>query len=248
VNVGLYQAASALDANSRWQEVIADNLASGSMPGFKQSQLSMEAVQAGFTAANGAGNQNPAFTIPKGTASINFTPGELKYTGSNSDLAVDGKGFFNVRLPNGTVGLTRDGSFQINALGQLTTQEGYPVLGPDGPIQMDLENADPLSVSANGDISQGSETIGQFKLTDVNQPQLLTQISSAYFVAQNPSLLQKQSVSTLREGYLEESNSSAVGEMANLMTAMRGFEANQHVIQMEDDRMGKTITELGNPS
>jgi flagellar basal-body rod protein FlgG len=247
VNVGLYQAASALDANSRWQEVIADNLASGSVPGYKQRQLTLEAVQAGFMSGNGT-NKTATFTVPKGTVSVNFTPGQMKYTGSNSDLAVDGNGLFNVKLPNGMVGLTRDGEFQINARGQLITKEGYQVLGVDGPIQMNLENADPLSVSSNGDISQGSETRGQLKLTDVTQPQMLTQISGGYFVAQNAALLQTPSTSTVREGYLEESNSSAVGEMAGMMTAMRGFEANQHVIQMEDDRMGKTITELGNPA
>jgi flagellar basal body rod protein FlgG len=85
-------------------------------------------------------------------------------------------------------------------------------------------------------------------LTEVNKPQLLTQISGGYFVAQNSALQQGATNSTVRSGYLEASNTSTVGEMANLMTSMRGFEANQHVVQIQDDRMNKAITELGNPS
>ena len=65
VNVSLYQAASALDANSRWQEVIADNLASGSVPGYKQQQLSLSAMRAGLMSANGEKNQPQYFTVPQ---------------------------------------------------------------------------------------------------------------------------------------------------------------------------------------
>jgi flagellar basal-body rod protein FlgG len=253
VNVGLYQAASALDANSRWQEVIADNLASGSVPGFKQRQLSLESVQAGLMPANNAKNLPQTFSIPQGVMTTNFTQGDMKYTGVNTDVAVDGKGFFEVQLPNGSTGLTRDGEFQVNSLGQLVTKEGYRVfgVGPGGtpqPIDLDSNNSEPLSISAAGEVNQGSEDRGQLLLTDVEKPQLLTQISGGYFLAQDAGAQLSPSNSTVRAEYLEGSNTSAVGEMANLMTAMRGFEANQHVIQIQDDRMSKTITELGNPS
>lgn len=253
MNVGIYQAASALDANSRWQEVIADNLASGSVPGFKQRQLSLESIQAGLMPAGNARNLSQSFSIPTGVIATNFAPGEMKYTGVNTDVAVDGKGFFEVQLPNGSTGLTRDGEFQVNSLGQLVTKEGYRVLGvgPGGtpaPIDLDPHNTAPLSISATGEVNQGAEDRGQLQLTDVDKPQLLTQISGGYFIAQNRALKQSTSTSTVRAGYLEGSNTSTVGEMANLMTAMRGFEANQHVIQIQDDRMNKTITELGSPS
>ena len=107
VNVSLYQAASALDANSRWQDVIADNLASGSVPGYKQQQLSLSAIRAGLMSANGEKNQPAYFTVPQGTTSTNFSPGEMKYTGDNTDVAIEGKGFFEVALPNGSNGRKR---------------------------------------------------------------------------------------------------------------------------------------------
>ena len=76
---------------------------------------------------------------------------------------------------------------------------------------------------------------------------MLTQINGGYFTGANPALQTQPSTSTVRQGYLEGSNVSLVGEMAGMMTAMRGFEAGQHLIQIQDDRMGKAISELGNP-
>ena len=250
VNVSLFQAASALNANSRWQEVIADNLASGAVPGFKKQQLTTAAIQAGLMPASSAASAaNPQFfVLPKASATTNFQPGQLKYTGNANDVAINGRGFLSVQLPTGVTGYTRNGEFQINPQGQLVTSEGYTVLGVAGPIQLNTQDPSPLSISASGQVSQGASIKGQLKMMDFDHPSLLTQISGGYFVAQNPNLNSQPSSSTLRQGYLESSNTSTVGEMANLMTAMRGFEANQHVIQIQDDRLGKTISELGNPA
>jgi flagellar basal body rod protein FlgG len=248
VNVSLFQAASALDANSRWQEVIANNLASSSVPGYKAEQISLDAVQAGMMSARGARNLPQYFSIPKATTSTNFTPGELKYTGDTTDVAIEGKGFFEVRLPNGTTALTRDGEFELNSKGQLVTKESFPVLGNDGPIQLRQDISGPLSVSSTGEVSQGSELRGKLKLTDVNDPNLLTQIGGGKFLAQNPGLVLKPGAGTLHEGYLEGANTSSMREMASMMTAMRGFEANQKVIQIQDDRINRTIADLGNPT
>jgi flagellar basal-body rod protein FlgF len=248
VNVSLFQAASALDANSRWQEVIADNLASSSVPGYKQEQLSQAAIQAGLMPAHGARNAGQYFSMPKSTVSTNFSAGELKYTGNGTDLAIEGKGFFEVKLPSGQTGLTRDGEFQINSHGQLVTKESFPIMGVTGPIQLSSDHSGPLSISSTGVVSQGTEIRGQLKVIDVAQPQLLTKLSGAYYVAQDPKAGLQQSKSSVREGYLEGSNASTLTQMASMMTASRGFEANQKVIQIQDDRLNRTITELGNPT
>jgi flagellar basal-body rod protein FlgG len=121
-------------------------------------------------------------------------------------------------------------------------------MGSSGPINLDLNNPAPMSISASGEVSQGSEDEGKLQISEFDKPGLLTQISGAYFLANNPSLQTQPSTSTLRQGYLEGSNTSVVREMANMMTAMRSFEANQHIIQIQDDRLGKTISDLGNPN
>ena len=248
VNVSLFQAAAALDANSRWQEVIADNLASSSVPGYKQQQLSQAAVQAGLMSAQGANNLPQYFSISKTATSTNFNPGEFKYTADGNDVAIEGDGFFEVRLPNGATALTRDGEFQQNSKGQLVTKENFPVLGNDGPIQLSSDHSGPISIAPNGNISQGSELKGRLKVVSTDKPQKLTQISGGYFLANDPKMALKPSMATLREGYLESSNTSTLMEMASMMTASRSFEANQHVIQIQDDRLNRTISELGNPT
>jgi flagellar basal-body rod protein FlgG len=248
VNVSLFQAASALDANSRWQEVIANNLASSSVPGYKAEQLSLDAVRAGLMSARGARNLPQYFSVPRASTSTNFTPGELRYTGDSTDVAIEGKGFFEVQLPNGTTALTRDGEFEFNSKGQLVTKESYPVLGVSGPILLNRNISGPLSVSSTGEVSQGSELRGKLKVTQVNDPKLLTQIGGGKFIAQNPGLLLQPGTASLRNGYLEEANTSTMREMASMMTASRGFEVNQKIIQIQDDRINRTIADLGNPT
>ncbi len=248
MNVSLFQAASALNANNRWQEVIADNLASSAVPGFKKQQLTTAAIKAGLMPGGNLGVLPKSFVLPKTATTTNFQLGQIKYTGNVNDVAIDGHGFLAVQLPTGATGYTRNGEFQVNSHGQLVTGEGYAVLGTDGPIQLNMQDPSPISISPSGQVSQGASIKGDLKLTDFDQPNLLTQISGGYFVAQNPALNALRSTSTVRQGYLETSNTSTVSEMANLITATRGFEANQHVIQIQNDRLGKTISELGSPA
>ncbi len=249
MNVSLYQAAAALNANSRWQELISENLASSSVPGYKQQQLSVAAVQAGLMPASSlTSNSAQYFTIPKATAATSFLAGDLQFTGNKSDVAIEGKGFFQVELPTGGTAQTRDGEFQVNAQGQLVTKEGYAVLGEGGPIQLDPNNSAPITISAAGDVSQGTDVKGKLKLVEFDQPKLLTQVSGGYFMANDPKIKTLPGTSTVRQGYIEASNASVVREMANMMTAVRGFEANQKVIQIQDDQMGRIITDLGSPA
>jgi flagellar basal-body rod protein FlgG len=244
VNVSLYQAASALNANSRWQEVISENLAASSIPGYKKQDMSFAAVQAGMMPKTPTG-VSQQFALPQVNAVTNFQPGELKATSSKTDVALEGPGFFVVQMANGAPGYTRDGEFQINSQGQLTTKQGYPVMGESGPIQLDLNNTAALSISVDGVISQGADVKGKLRVVDFQQPQLLTAAGAGYFISQNGSAAPNDVAQpSVRQGYLEGANTSSVAEMANLITVMRGFEANQRVIQLQDDRMGKAISEL----
>jgi flagellar basal-body rod protein FlgG len=245
MNVSLFQAAAAMKANSHWQEVIAENLSASSIPGFKKKELFTSAVSMGGRAAPGAAASS--FVMPSTGVATNFQPGALKFTGAKTDTAIEGPGFFEVQLPNGATGYTRDGEFQINAQSQLVTKSGYPVLSSTGPVQLDPNNSNPISISATGDISQGSAVRGTLKLVEPSDPTLLTPITGGYFLANDPNLRMQVSANPLvRQGYLEGANTSPVAEMAHLITAMRMFEANQRIIQSQDERTGRTITELGN--
>ena len=247
MNVSLYQAAAALKAADRWQEVATQNLAAVAVPGYKKQDLSFSAVQAGMMpTATGAPQQ---LVMPGTTTTTNFQPGQLRPTGVATDVAIDGPGFFSASLSNGQTVYTRDGEFQLNAQGELVTKQGYPVLSDGGVIQIDPKNPAPLSIAADGTVSQGSDVKGKLALTAFNNPQLLTTTSNGYFAATNPSLqtVDASGVS-VRQGWLESSNTSAVAEMAHMIAAMRHYEANQRVIQIQDERMNHAITELGNPN
>ena len=250
MNVSLYQAAAALNANSQWQDIIADNLASSSVPGFRKQTLSITAIQAGLMPASGLDSSGAPqfFSVPQTSVSTSFKSGEFNFTGDNHDAAIEGKGFFQVTLAHGTVAVTRDGEFRANAHGQLATKEGYPVVGQNGPIQLDSNNHEPISIAPNGQVSQGAEVKGKLSLTDFENPELLTQTNGVYFLPSNAALKTKPATGALRNGYVEGANTNSLGEMANMMTAMRGFEANQKIIQVQDERLGRVISELGNPS
>src|SRR2546430_1203488 len=98
MNLGLYQAASALNANSRWQESIAQNLAASSIPGFKKQELSFGAIEAGLKPSVVPGAENRHFALPQASSATNFSAGELKFTGGKTALALDGKGFFAAEM------------------------------------------------------------------------------------------------------------------------------------------------------
>ena len=251
VNISLFQAASALNANARWQEVIAENMAASSVPGFKKQTVSFKAVEAGMMphGINATAAERTAWSMPQGTTSTSFAQGEMKFTGVNTDVGLDGGGFFEVQLPNGASAYTRDGEFQLNGQGQLVTKQGFAVMSDSGPLQLDRASSDPITISADGTVSQGNNTRGTLKVVNFNKPELLTPQAGGVFVANDPSLqASSDNKPKVRQFYLEQANTTPVMEMANMITVMRASEANQRVIQMQDERMGRAITELGNPN
>src|SRR5262245_61085859 len=166
MNVSLYESAAALNATARWQEMIAENLASSSIPGFKKQELSFAAIHGGLLSAATDGPRH--FALPQTAAGVNFRQGDLRSTNVKTDVALDGRGFFAVQMPDGTTGYTRDGEFHIDATGQLVTKQGHPVLGEGAPIQLDLNNRAEMTISPNGQVAQGSDVKGSLRPVDFN--------------------------------------------------------------------------------
>ena len=243
MNVSLYQAAAAMNAHSRWQELIAENLAASSTPGFKKNNISISATESGKFVL--PGGQKATYALPSATAVTSFTPGEIKASNGRTDVAIDGPGMFEIQLPDGSMAYTRDGEFQVNTQGQLMTKQGHLVMGQGGPIQLDPRNPAPPSISASGDVSQGTDNKGRIHIVEFPDPKVLETAGGGYFKPKDASLAPRDVAQpSVRQGFLEMANTSPVTEMASLITVMRSFEANQKVIQMQDDRMGKAISEL----
>lgn len=247
MNVSLVQATAAMQAQQRYQEVLADNIASSSLPAYRKHDMSFAAIQAGVIGnkTNNTFSASTPVSLPRFTSTTNFTPGNTVFTGVETNMSLEGPGFFEVRLPNGTSAYTRNGEFNINSQGELITASGYTVMGDAGTIQMDLRNPAPITVSANGEVRQGEDLKGKIKVVDFNDPNLLTPISQSCFLATNPSLQTIDATNTtVHQKSLEMANSTPVQEMSSLLSTMRSFEANQRVLQLSDERSGKTISEL----
>ena len=128
MDVSLYSAAAAMNATERWQDLVADNLSSASVPARGSRKSVFRPCRPGWRPPSPV---RPAarYVIPVAGATTNFSQGELKATGDKLDLALEGPGFFAVQMPDGSTAYTRDGEFQLNSQGQLTTKQGYPVIG-----------------------------------------------------------------------------------------------------------------------
>lgn len=245
MDVSLYQAAAAMNATARWQDLISENLAAASIPGGRKQEISFSDVQAGL-ASNMPGSNSTNFYIPSVNTVTNFKTGELTATGNHMDFALEGPGFFTVQLPDGQHAYTRNGGFQLNAKGQLVNREGDQVLGSSGPLQFNPNSSDPITISATGNVSQGGATKGKLQIAEFLHPEKLTPLGTGDFRPDDQGEQPVAAVSTLvRQGFIEAANTSPTTEMAGLITAMRMFESNQKVLEMQSDRMSRVITVLG---
>ena len=149
MNVSLYQAAAGMNSSAQWQEVISRNLAGSSVPAFKKEALSFGAIEAGLMPVNGV-NGPQAFMLPTAQTGTNFQTGEFRKTGVNTDVAIEGEGFFEVQMADGNLGYTRDGEFHISPNGELVTKNGNLVMGTAGTIQIDINSSEPIVISETG--------------------------------------------------------------------------------------------------
>jgi len=257
----LWAAKSGLDAQDTRMAVIANNIANVSTNGFKAGRGVFQDLL--YQNIRQVGAQNTQDTqLPSGlylgtgvsvvaTEKLN-TQGGLTQTGNSLDVAVQGKGFFQVLMPDGTLAYSRDGSFQLNSQGQMVTSSGYAVQ----PAITIPANATSVTIGADGTVSailagaQASTTIGQLQLAGfINegglQPlgQNLLGESAASGAPQTgtPGV---NGLGTLRQGSVEGSNVNIVQEMVNMIETQRAYEMNSKAIQSTDQMLQYLDTNL----
>lgn len=252
MNISLYQAAAAMNANGRWQEAIAENLSSSSIPGFKRQDISFAAIEAGLMPGSENATASAAnakhYGLPIDHSTVSFEAGQIKPTGVDTDLAIEGKGFFEIQMPNGEMAYTRDGEFQISSSGELVTKQGYAVMSDTGALQLDMHSKQPLTITSDGRLTQGPVK-AKIKMVEFNDPSLLQHVGGGYFSANDAGLQMNDATeSSVRQRFLEASNTTPATEMVQLMSAMRSYEANQKLIQIQDERIGSSIRDLSGAS
>src|SRR3989344_3643123 len=254
MNPALWVAKTGLDAQQTRMAVISNNLANVNSTGFKRSRAVFEDLL--YQNVRQVGSQSSQDTILRSGLSLGtgvrtvateklFTQGNLIQTGNPLDLAIEGRGFFQILQPDGTVAYTRDGSFQIDSQGQIVNSSGY-VLQPGITIPSSTKS---ISIGADGVVSVVTSTssaptqVGTVQLADFINPaglqpigkNLLTEtVASGSPQVGNAGL---NGLGTLVQSSLESSNVNVVEELVNMIETQRAYEMNSKAIQTSDQML-----------
>ncbi|MBK8872053.1 MAG: flagellar basal-body rod protein FlgF [Elusimicrobia bacterium] len=230
---GIYSNAQAMSALMAKQDVQANNLANVNTHGFKKDRVIFDEFQEVL--------RGQQMSTPIARTSIDPKPGTLSRTDNTLDLAIQGDGFFAVETPQGTR-YTRNGGFQWNDKGQMVDSAGRVVLGTGGPIVSRPEGG-AIGVGANGTVTMGGEVIGQLNVVEFGEKARLKKVGESLFEVSGGDA--KPAHGQVIQGFLEGSSVNSVQEMADMISTLRLFEANQRSIKYQDEALGKAISELG---
>ena len=236
-------------------ETISNNIANMNTTAFKRQRAEFQDLLYQNQRRAGAASSDANTIVPSGiqlglgvraAAVYRITEqGNLTTTGNSLDLAMQGKGWFQVEMPSGETAYTRAGSFQLSAEGKIVTADGYTVKG-GGTIPRDALD---ITINTSGEVLVKQS--GQAQLQRVGQFELASFANDAGLQASGDNLFQnttasgdpvtgtagRQGFGTLLQGFLETSNVNTVQEVTNLITAQRAYEMNSKVIKAADEMM-----------
>lgn len=247
----LYIGATGMQAQQAQVDAIANNLTNANTPAYKKTRVSFTDLV--LRASQPAGANAPLSAIQGRGAGVAlastvklFEPGDMKKTESPMDVAIQGDGFLEITMPDGTRAYSRGGTLKVNPDGQLATQAGVPlkpgIAIPDGATAIVVSPTGRVQVQLK---DQGTPVdAGQLEMVRFANPQgLLAQGGDVYRATEasgepingKPG---EDGMGTLAQGFLESSNVKMVEEMVNLMVAQRAYEASVKVVQASDDMLG----------
>ena len=249
----LWIAKTGMTAQQTNLDVISHNLSNVSTTGFKRNfavfQDLMYQNQRQVGAQTGDNTQLPTglhvgLGVNVGSISRNFMQGALTNTGNALDIAINGQGFFQVQMPDGTTGYTRAGNFTRSSTGDVVTSEGYPLVPA-----INLQIGDTLDIGPNGQVSitrAGVTTAGpQIELANFVNPAGLEPLGNNLYretvasggpEAGNPLT---NSLGEIRHKFLENSNINVVEELVSMIQTQRAYEMNSKAIQTSDQMLAK---------
>jgi flagellar basal-body rod protein FlgG len=252
----LWIAKTGLDAQQTQLDITSNNLANVSTNGFKRARAVFEDLlyqtlrQPG--ASSSAQTQIPSgLQIGTGVRPIAteriFTQGNLTNTGNSLDVAIQGAGFFQIQLPDGTTAYTRDGAFQKDSQGQIVTSNGYTlspaITIPANAISVTIGTDGVVTVLQTG--SPSPVQVGQIQLASFVNPGGLQSMGQNLFLetassgTATPNTPGTNGVGLLNQGYTETSNVNVVEELVNMIQTQRAYEINSRAIQTSDQMLAK---------
>ncbi|HUO81171.1 MAG TPA: flagellar basal-body rod protein FlgG [Steroidobacteraceae bacterium] len=257
----LWAAKTGLDAQDTRMAVISNNIANVNTTGFKQSRGVFQDLM--YQNVRQVGSQSTQDTqLPSGmylgtgvrvvaTEKV-YTQGSLTSTGNSLDVAIQGNGFFQVLMPDGTLAYTRDGTFQLNSQGQMVTSAGYQL---QPPITVP-SNATSVTIGADGTV--GAMVPGSTAATTIGQVQLASFINTGGLEPRGQNLLTESAASgppqigtpglnglgSLLQGNLEGSNVNVVQELVSMIETQRAYEMNSKSIETTNQMLNYLTTNL----
>jgi flagellar basal-body rod protein FlgG len=248
-------AATGLAAQQLNVDTISQNLANLNTTGFKAERPEFQDLLYQDLRRVGTNSTDQGTILPVGlqvglgvrTAAISrdTNQGTVSNTGNSLDMAVQGKGFFQITLPDGTTAYTRDGGFKLSASGQIVTRDGFTVQPgitiPSNATEISINTSGQVQVSINGQIAPSQ--IGQLQLANFINPVGLQALGGNLYMetaasgtptTNNPG---QAEFGTVLQGYLENSNVDSVSAITNLITAQRTYEMNTKVLKAADEML-----------
>jgi len=257
----LHVAKTGLSAQDTQLKVISNNLANVSTVGFKKDRLEFEdllyQVRRQPGAATGEDSMLPSgLQLGSGVRTVStqklFHNGDMQITDQTFDVAINGRGFLQVTMPNGEVGYTRNGELHLDGENRLVTSEGFPIEPaitlPEQVTNFSVGNDGTVSVTVAGD--PNPVELGQLELADFVNPQGLQAIGQNLFIEMAASgaplvgVAGEEGRGILKQGMLEGSNVNAVEELVDMITTQRAYEMNSKVISTADEMLSYVSQQL----
>ena len=250
----LWTAKTGMEAQQTQLDAISNNLANSATNGYKKSRVVFEDLMYQNIRQAGA-NSSEQTTLPTGlqvglgtrvaAATRNFGQGTLQQSSSDFDVAIKGKGFFQITLPDGTTGYTRDGAFQVDAAGQLVTNNGFVVQPgitiPAAAQKVTIAQDGTVNITLAGQATP--QAVGQIQLANFINPAGLDPrgqnlyAESASSGAPQAAAPGTNGMGTLHQGAVEGSNVNVVEELVSMIATQRAYELNSKAIQTSDQML-----------
>jgi flagellar basal-body rod protein FlgG len=256
----LWISKTGMEAQQTQLDTIAHNLANSATNGYKKSHAVFEDLMYQNLRQAGA-NSSDATTLPTGlqlglgtravATSRSFAQGNLQQSSNPLDVAISGQGFFEVQMPDGTTAYTRDGSFQVNATGQLVTNNGYPVQPgitiPANATGVTIGNDGSVSVSLPGQSTP--QSVGKLQTASFVNPAGLDPKGQNLYAetgasgTPNPGTPGQNGLGIIQQGFVETSNVNVVEELVGMIQTQRAYELNSKAIKTSDEMLAR-LTQL----
>lgn len=225
MNEGIIHAAKALNLAIQFQDTRAQNIANANTVGYQRRIASAEAFSTSLRAAAG-------LTLPDYKEEIDHSPGQIRHTGQELDLAIHGKGWFTLETERGDR-FSRNGEFHIDRDGRLAAFDGAPVMGDAGPIVIDPARG-PVAIDRRGDVVQDGQALGRLRIAQFDDDRnLVPEGDGRYRPASHDQPKEARDASVQQE-YLEHSNVNVIDEMVQMISGFRAFEAAQKAMVAND--------------